>query len=450
MAPKNKDENQANILCDIYWEAPWDPNICRRKLLNVQKVREKQQVSRRGFNSRNVTPRPSSENSTKASESPRLFGQSPPKQAGLGLEQQYGLGAMMSHQGLSGQLSASYTDYGNAQSVRVGTDGDSVTSAQHAYIAPLSYSDAGYQSGFLQNSLNELDFAYALQRPGVMPMGDSVCSSVDLSAAGLSQQQHQHLIGAYGNTNRNHLRSAQQRHVSNPMTSRSYGEMGDSSLDRGNSLSFAPGSLGTAPGGLGQNMPLSGQMGNSIPQQSPSSQNYQSVSSLGHNLQYGNQSNYIGGPSADALNQQAMMMQSLEDPMMQAQLQQDPTSIANNLQQQMAQVYLQQQHAALQQQQFLLQQQQAALALQQQQLQAYGLSPVGQQMGAMNQFAQPNGGYFYVTSADGTPMMVSAAGLAQSGVYGIPQQPSGYEGTSFNSQHGSIDPRYYQQDPNQY
>jgi hypothetical protein len=47
-----KEENQANLICDIYWEPPLDPGICRRKLLNVQKTREKQQAMRRGLNSR--------------------------------------------------------------------------------------------------------------------------------------------------------------------------------------------------------------------------------------------------------------------------------------------------------------------------------------------------------------------------------------------------------------
>jgi hypothetical protein len=32
---------------DIYWVPPWDPSICKRKLLNVQKTREKQQTQRR-------------------------------------------------------------------------------------------------------------------------------------------------------------------------------------------------------------------------------------------------------------------------------------------------------------------------------------------------------------------------------------------------------------------
>eukprot|EP00978_Attheya_sp_CCMP212_P016239 scaffold42342_cov52-Attheya_sp.AAC.3 len=32
---------------DIYWAVPWDPAICRRKLLCVQKARDKQQAMRR-------------------------------------------------------------------------------------------------------------------------------------------------------------------------------------------------------------------------------------------------------------------------------------------------------------------------------------------------------------------------------------------------------------------
>ena len=46
-----KEENHANAISDIYWEPPWDPGICRRKLLNVQKTRERQQAARRGYSS---------------------------------------------------------------------------------------------------------------------------------------------------------------------------------------------------------------------------------------------------------------------------------------------------------------------------------------------------------------------------------------------------------------
>jgi hypothetical protein len=35
----------------IHWVPPWDPSICRRKLLNVQKTREKQQSVRRSVGS---------------------------------------------------------------------------------------------------------------------------------------------------------------------------------------------------------------------------------------------------------------------------------------------------------------------------------------------------------------------------------------------------------------
>jgi hypothetical protein len=465
----SKDENQANLLCDVYWEAPWDPNICRRKLLNVQKMREKQPASRRNFNGRNAPARPSSANSHDGStnimhEIPESAGQPPTKQSSVTHElQQQGLGAAMANQGYGGQLSASYTDYGHSN---VAADNASVVSGQLPYASgPLSYNGAGYPTGFLQNSFNEVDFAYALQRPGVVPMGDqSVASSVDLSNAGLSQLQQQQLLSSMGANNRNHLRTAQRRASSN-MTSRSYGDTGDVSVDRGNTLGFAPGSVGTAPGGLGQQMSSSMQMSGAMAQQVPSSLNQPLSASLGQQLPYGSQQSYGGGPPADALAQQAMMMQALEDPRLQQtqQVQQDPNSMANNLQQQYAQAYLQQQHAALQQQQLLLQQQQAALALQQQQL-VYGLSPgMGgqngeqqQQLGGMNQYAQPNQGYYYVTSADGTPMMVSAAGLSQPGGFGMQQQQQQQQVTGFDGAQSSgsaqqgIDPRFYQQDPNQY
>ena len=47
-----KEENQANLMLDTFWPPPWDPAICRRKLLNVQKIREKQQAARRTMGGR--------------------------------------------------------------------------------------------------------------------------------------------------------------------------------------------------------------------------------------------------------------------------------------------------------------------------------------------------------------------------------------------------------------
>jgi hypothetical protein len=435
--PANKDENQANILCDIYWEAPWDPNVCRRKLLSVQKNREKQQATRRGNTlARSAPPRPSSANShDKISYQTEILDDQNAQQRP---DHQQALDQILANQVAGGQVSSSYTDYFQVgASSRFGTDAGSVVSAgQKTYASgPMSYSEAGYPTGFLQNSFSEVDFAYALQRPGVVPMGgESISSSVDLSAAGRSQQ---HLLaGTHAGNLRNHLPG---------IGSRSYGEMGDNGAGR-HSLGFATSSVGTAPGGLGHQLSASMQLADTLWQQAPGAVSQQLASSLGQHLQQ-------PGTSLDSYGHQGGVMTSLDDPRMQSQLQQqDPTTLANSFQHQLAydhaQVYLQQQHLALQQQQMMLQQQQAALALQQQQLQAYGFTPggmvgggapgivggggqggqtvpnaAGQQVGVgMNQYG--NGGYYYVTAADGTQMMVSAAGLQY--------------------QQGAMDPRYYQ------
>uniref|UniRef100_A0A7S1GLQ8 Protein kinase domain-containing protein n=1 Tax=Cyclophora tenuis TaxID=216820 RepID=A0A7S1GLQ8_CYCTE len=46
---RRRTEERRSREFDIYWVPPWDPSICRRKLLNVQKTREKQQAMRRNF-----------------------------------------------------------------------------------------------------------------------------------------------------------------------------------------------------------------------------------------------------------------------------------------------------------------------------------------------------------------------------------------------------------------
>jgi dual specificity protein kinase YAK1 len=42
------EQNLANLELDFVWQGPWDPSICRRKLLSVQKLREKQSLRRSG------------------------------------------------------------------------------------------------------------------------------------------------------------------------------------------------------------------------------------------------------------------------------------------------------------------------------------------------------------------------------------------------------------------
>jgi len=45
----DKKSSSSSSSFDIYWVPPWDPSVCRRKLLNVQKTREKQQALRRSY-----------------------------------------------------------------------------------------------------------------------------------------------------------------------------------------------------------------------------------------------------------------------------------------------------------------------------------------------------------------------------------------------------------------
>jgi serine/threonine protein kinase len=52
--PETVNNASAGNKSQVFWVPPWDPSICRRKLLNVQKMREKQQALRRGFGTRHA------------------------------------------------------------------------------------------------------------------------------------------------------------------------------------------------------------------------------------------------------------------------------------------------------------------------------------------------------------------------------------------------------------
>jgi hypothetical protein len=256
----------------------------------------------------------------------------------------------------------------------------STKTSHHGISGPQSYSDTVY-SGMMQGSYSDLDFAHALRRPGVVPMGGSVCSSVDMSISLQQQYQQedyhhrQQTAGSYG-TNLRHQTGVQQL-ASDPSGAAIH--------------SFGEATVGTVPAPYTQLPPYWAQ-GNLVSQ---------------------------GGFAADtAVNQNGIIQhrdKSLEMGNTVANSHIGPNSAIPNdvLLYGNAQAYLQQQHAALQQQQVMLQQQQAALALQQQQLQAYGMNPVllnrnqsnltGTQFNNMNEFGQAGGGYYYVASADGNP-----------------------------------------------
>ena len=450
--PLIKDENQANILCDVYWEAPFDTNVCRRKLLTVQKTREKQQQASKGAVMQGrITPTRSpsaSSHDNGACQLDNVHHQNGPIRS----EKQHGLSFLLANQGSGVHSSSMYTDhFQGGLSARSVTDTSSVVSAgQHTYTSgPMSYNDAGYSTGFLQNSFAEVDFACAIQRPGVVPMGDeSVASSIDMHALRRSQQQQQYAPASFGGNYRNHLPSGVGNH--------SFGETSEN-FARRHALGSNTGSVGAGPVGIGYHLSSSMQLPDALWQQAPGAVKQHHTSAVNqHHTSSLLQMQQGAASSLQSFGHHPILMQPVDDPRMQAQFQQqDPTSFTNNPQQQMAydhaQVYLQQQHLALQQQQMMLQQQQAALALQQQQLQAYGVAPSmvaggGQPSGgvqggpivpngAAGQHASVgmsqngNGGYYFVTATDGTQMMFSAGSLPY--------------------QQGAMDPRYYQ-DPSLY
>jgi hypothetical protein len=421
-APPEKDENHANKICGYYWEAPSDPTIYRRKLLNVQKTREKQQAARQRVN-RHGHSRTQSPNQPVTMHEERHSTHVQQVESQVGRRIRPG----------SYQLSSSLSDFGNYQSAQLCEDSASVASGQaHFITGPQSYSEAG-PSGPLPGSFNELDFAYALQRPGVVPMGDtSVCSSIDLSSVGLpSSYSHQQLlqhhqqtsyptVGSYG-SHRVSRNQQSQRSLGGNMSSRSFDEGGrilpnsvQESLSTGHQVLLSSSQGSGAGPGLPSNMSTS-----SVPQNMSSPTNEAAPAPSGL-------------PGMVPLQQQPQ--QSTMDSSMNAQ-----------------HVYLQQQHAALQQQQLLLQQQQAALALQQQQLQAYGMNPImmspnaaanpggfafnPQQLGILGGQGVPpgvgGGGYYYVSAADGTPMLMAAnPGMLTAQQMQGSQFPSGILGQS--------------------
>jgi type II secretory pathway pseudopilin PulG len=433
-----RDENQANRLFGLYWEPPPDPTIYRRKLLKVQKMREKQQLARRGLG--------------------RVRTQSPGNHDGLSSVLEYCAGGtapddppVQSESNLIGgrqqnvharhgtsQMSSSMQDYGNQQNVRLGEEA-SLASGAHPFLnGPQSYSEAG-TSGLLPGTLTELDFAYALQRPGVVPMGESVQSSVDMSSGPMPgygqssfhhhyQQHHSNqsqMVGSYGSNPVSQPGSQKRRTAAGavPMTSRSYGE----------------GSVVSAPLEISHHQSQIMYGSNRIVGGAPAAD-----IAVAGNVASPATSTVVGNnPPSGSLSSGVAPGTFPDDgilpnpPALVGAVPNHGFPVYGN-----AQAYLQQQHAALQQQQLLLQQQQAAIALQQEQLRAYGINqvmltangggtggvPNGVGMNAQA-FAPPNfgaygtvaapgmmpsssvappGAFYYMTGVDGTPILVAA------------------------------------------
>lgn len=437
-ASSPRDENQANRLFGLYWEPPPDPTIYRRKLLNVQKMREKQQAARRGHG-RVRTQSPGtheglssvlgySSGGKASDDTPTQSGSNPTGGRHPAVHARHG----------AFQMSSSMQDSGNQQNVRVGEDASFVPGPRPFLSGPQSYSEAG-ASGLLPGSFTELDFAYALQRPGVVPMGESVASSVDLSSGPLPgyghssfhhhyHQHHSHqsqVVGSYGSNPMSQAGNVKRRTAAGavPMTSRSYGE-GDvvsAPLEVShNQPHLLYGSSRTGTHAPTADIAVAGNVASPVP----------SVV-VGSNPPSGSLSS---GVAQGTVTDDGILS---PPPVGVGTVPNNSFPVYGN-----AQAYLQQQHAALQQQQLLLQQQQAALALQQEQLRAYemnqvllttngsgtGSGPTGVGMNAQGfppqNFAPygnmtgpgmmpassvaPPGAFYYMTGVDGTPILVAA------------------------------------------
>lgn len=195
-----KEENLANLELDVVWQAPWDPAICRRKLLNVQRLREKQQAMRRGQATRpqgNVstefaapadrrfpTQHNTSDDERLLDNVSHLLGSSPPSNVlsdvlsrnplNQSTNQQYRRASSDQYGPLLSSLSmaASMANIGsNESSQLVATD--EVLNGRAARSTSLSAvqgarSFTGADVAQLQQAIQG-DFAYALQRPGVVP-----------------------------------------------------------------------------------------------------------------------------------------------------------------------------------------------------------------------------------------------------------------------------------------
>lgn len=176
-----KETNLANLVLDHYWKSPWDPAICRRKLLNVQKMREKQQAMRRTLTARS----PASDLSrwTKATEPSSSTNQSSmrlPVQSTSSPPGQLDSSAGQHRRATGGKVVDATPPFvpssneGRASGRPNFADG-SVTASMRSRT-----DDSGYESG---QQFIDADFAYALQRPGVVP-ASSVAGSYTGSYAG--------------------------------------------------------------------------------------------------------------------------------------------------------------------------------------------------------------------------------------------------------------------------
>lgn len=419
-----KEENQANCNFDMYWQPPWDPGICRRKLLNVQRMREKQSAQRRGYaqsrqshgleqqqqsptmnsiNSRAMVPDSPSighmsvdgKNSPPSQIAGQVASQQARSRAGRGMSTgsmpKGGIASSMSAIGNSGGLSSALgTENPNGNEHLMNTPSNK---SQPMFMGPQSYTGLGNY----EDAPNEADFAYALQRPGNVPaLSSSIASSHAGGTSIGSAQQH-----------RMHQQQYQQP--------QHYSRMHQGAL-QGSLQSPMQGSVPKYPGGSGRVSSV-----NSLPNSACYPNQGAGVMGVG-GVSFQGQGGSVGGlggslSSSGRFDEKAGGVQYLaqqrqlqkqqargksQQQQQQPALDQMPPHMMTEYHHQLLVEQQQKQLAAMQQQH-----QQQLAALQQQQQMAFQQQ---QQQFLSQQYSTAGNGYYYVTSADGTPMMVQGGG----------------------------------------
>jgi serine/threonine protein kinase len=176
-----RETNQANLILNYYWKAPWDPAICRRKLLNVQKMREKQQVVRRTLSNRS----PSNDASRRTRPGDPSLSSFTSRRQATATDPSLFIGQLgLPYPNPPTTTASSLRSVGATGERRLLTREGGTIVGSHEEI----FMNQGPQSltSDVGQPFVESDFGYALLRPGVVP-GSSMGTSMSSQHAPRSQ-----------------------------------------------------------------------------------------------------------------------------------------------------------------------------------------------------------------------------------------------------------------------
>mmetsp|Transcript_25866 Transcript_25866/g.71193 ORF Transcript_25866/g.71193 Transcript_25866/m.71193 type:complete len:1182 (+) Transcript_25866:3-3548(+) len=420
-----KETNHANLDLDHYWKPPWDPAICRRKLLNVQKMREKQQAMRRNLSrprsdasarSQRNSAAPGTNMMVQGLQSLNGTGSSPPRQVSSSehsMESSHQ--AQGSHMDILSRAAAStsLTNLGNptgamvpmAVEAAMGTQENVLgTAILDAHGGARSFNSAGYVSG--SGVAIQGDLGNALQRPGVVPGagGESVqsygSSTISVGSGSFDLNASAAAPGSLPHAGTNYVQSMpfSSSYASSDRPTQGYQATGLTAGMMPKNPAFPP-----EPSSAASSVTMEGQ--GSLLQGYPS--NFTDAQQSGMAQQSQMQQTQQFGNQQGGANQTFGVQSQLQQPMLQQQF-------PGQMQQpQVSQQPFQSQDPSLQLQQ--------AGQLPQQQYQNMAQQPV-----ILAQSNAPGGGFYYVaTGANGQPIVLQPVGFLnqqQMGQQGMPQQ----------------------------